>query len=89
LAFRLQLDEYAKSRAQVAMVDATFAYRSDSLSQSLNGIGGGDGMLTIAEDFGSTKAGNLANFYAGTALMKLKDKFDEAIECLSDFSSKI
>jgi hypothetical protein len=55
--------------AQVAMVDATFAYESDSLSQSLNGIGGGDGMLTIAEDFGSTKAGNLANFYAGTALM--------------------
>jgi TolA-binding protein len=73
--------------AQVAMVDATFAYESDSLSQSLNGIGGGDGMLTIAEDFGSTKAGNLANFYAGTALMK-QGKFDEAIEYLSDFSSK-
>ncbi|MFB0907330.1 MAG: TolA-binding protein [Spirosomataceae bacterium] len=73
--------------AQVAMVDATFAYESDSLSQSLNGIGGGDGMLTIAEDFGSTKAGNLANFYAGTALMK-QGKFDEAIEHLSDFSSK-
>jgi hypothetical protein len=45
-------------------------------------------MLTIAEDFGSTKAGNLANFYAGTALMK-QGKFDEAIEYLSDFSSKI
>jgi TolA-binding protein len=73
--------------AQVAMVDATFAYEADSLSQSLNGVGGGDGMLTIAEDFGSTKAGNLASFYAGTALMK-QGKFDEAIEHLSDFSSK-
>lgn len=72
--------------AQVAMVDATFAYESDSLSQALNGIGGGDGMLTVADDYGSTKAGNLANFYAGTALMK-QEKFDEAIEHLSDFSS--
>lgn len=72
--------------AQVAMVDATFAYESDSLSQALNGIGGGDGMLTVADDYGSTKAGNLANFYAGTALMK-QEKFDEAIERLSDFSS--
>ncbi|MDP5120141.1 MAG: tetratricopeptide repeat protein [Spirosomaceae bacterium] len=73
--------------AQVAMVDATFAYEADSLSQALNGVGGGDGMLTVADDFGSTKAGNLAHFYAGTALMK-QGKFDEAIEHLEDFSSK-
>lgn len=72
--------------AQAAMVDATFAYEADSLSQALNGIGGGDGMLNIAENYGSTKAGNLANFYAGTALMK-QEKFDEAIEHLKDFSS--
>lgn len=72
--------------AQVAMVDATFAYEADSLSQALNGVGGGDGMLNVANDFGSTKAGNLAHFYAGTALMK-QGKFDDAIEHLSDFSS--
>lgn len=72
--------------AQVAMVDATFAYEADSLNQALNGVGGGDGMLIVSEDFGSTKAGNLANFYAGTALMK-QGKFDEAIDKLSDFSS--
>ena len=72
--------------AQVAMVDATFAYEADSLNQALNGIGGGDGMLVVAEDFGSTKAGNLASFYAGTALMK-QGKFDEAVEHLSNFSS--
>lgn len=73
--------------AQVAMVDATFAYESDSLSQALNGVGGGDGMLAIAEDYGSTQAGNLAHFYAGTALLK-QGKFDEAIDQLVDFSSK-
>ncbi len=73
--------------AQVAMVDATFAYEADSLSQALNGVGGGDGMLAVADDFGSTKAGNLAHFYAGTALIK-QGKFDEAIEHLEDFSSK-
>lgn len=72
--------------AQVAMVDATFAYEADSLSQALNGVGGGDGMLIIAEDYGSTKAGNLASFYAGSALLK-QGKFDEAIDHLSDFSS--
>lgn len=73
--------------AQAAMVDATFAYESDSLSQALNGVGGGDGMLAIAENYGSTKAGNLARFYAGTALIK-QGKFDEAIDQLNDFSSK-
>lgn len=72
--------------ANVAMVDATFAYESDSLSQALNGIGGGDGMLAIADNYGSTKAGNLAHFYAGTALMK-EGKFDDAIDQLKDFTS--
>lgn len=72
--------------AQTAMMEATFAFEADSLNQALNGVGGSDGMLAIADDFGSTKAGNLANMYAGVALLK-QGKFDEAIGHLEKFSS--
>jgi predicted negative regulator of RcsB-dependent stress response len=40
----------------------------------------------IADDFGASKAGNLAHFYAGVASLK-DGKYDEAIEQLKDFSS--
>lgn len=72
--------------AQAAMMEATFAFEADSLSQALNGVGGSDGMLAIAEDYSSTKAGNLANMYAGIALLK-QGKFDDAISHLEKFSS--
>lgn len=40
----------------------------------------------IADEFGMSKAGNLAHFYAGVAALK-DAKYDEAIEQLKDFSS--
>jgi predicted negative regulator of RcsB-dependent stress response len=40
----------------------------------------------VADDFGMSKAGNLAHFYAGVASLK-DGKYDEAIEQLKDFSS--
>lgn len=72
--------------AQEALVDATFAFEADSLKQALEGAGGGDGLLSVADEYGSTKAGNLAKMYAGIALLK-QGKFDDAIKYLSDFKS--
>ena len=40
----------------------------------------------VADEFGMSKAGNLAHFYAGVAALK-DAKYDEAIEQLKDFSS--
>lgn len=42
--------------------------------------------IKVADEFGMSKAGNLAHFYAGVAALK-DGKYDEAIEQLKDFSS--
>ncbi len=59
----------------------------DSLyALSLEGGEGKFGMLDIINQYGGTKAGNLANYYAGIAYLNLKD-YQNAIKYLSDFSS--
>ncbi|MBL4905551.1 MAG: tetratricopeptide repeat protein [Flavobacteriaceae bacterium] len=56
------------------------------LNLGLEGADGKYGFLDIATMYSSTKAGNLANYYAGLSYLKLK-KYDKAIEHLSAFSS--
>lgn len=59
----------------------------DSLySLALEGGEGKFGMLDIINEYGSTNAGNLANYYAGMSYLNLKD-YQNAIKYLSDFSS--
>ncbi len=59
----------------------------DSLfSLALNGADGKDGLLGIVDNFGATKAGNLAKYYAGISYLKTAD-YKKAIEYLDDFSS--
>lgn len=75
-----------EKNAQAAMYDAVFSFESDSLSHALQGQGGSEGLLDVADSYGSTKAGNLANLYAGIALLK-EGKYNEAIERLNKFSA--
>jgi predicted negative regulator of RcsB-dependent stress response len=42
--------------------------------------------IKVADEYGMSKAGNLAHFYAGVVALK-DGKYDEAIEQLKDFSS--
>jgi TolA-binding protein len=72
--------------AQAAMVNAFFAYEADSTKQALNGTGGNEGLIAIADNYKGTKGGNIATYVAGSLLLK-QGKFDEAIERLKDFSS--
>lgn len=44
------------------------------------------GFTDIADEFSGTKAGNIANYYAGISYLKMK-KYEEAIEYLSNFNS--
>jgi tetratricopeptide (TPR) repeat protein len=61
---------------------------SDSLFKtSLEGANGKYGFVDIADNYSGTKAGNLANYYAGIAYLKLKD-YKNAISYLNDFKSK-
>tara|TARA_R110001583_G_scaffold5921_4_gene31209 strand:+ start:2420 stop:3184 length:765 start_codon:yes stop_codon:yes gene_type:complete len=73
------------------------AYFEDALNSSvavdslfnlgLNGADGKYGFIDIAKEFSSTKAGNLANYYAGLSYLKLKN-YKEAIDYLEDFSAE-
>lgn len=59
---------------------------NDSLELALKGDGNNLGFIEITEEYGSTKAGNLANFYAGSIFLK-QGKFKVARLYLEDFSS--
>lgn len=59
----------------------------DSLfNLALNGGEGKYGMLDIIKEYSGTPSANLANYYAGTAYLKLKD-YKNAVEHLSNFKS--
>ncbi|MFM9839677.1 MAG: YfgM family protein [Cyclobacteriaceae bacterium] len=71
-------------QAQKEMFQAVRYFEADSLNLALNGDGNNLGFLQIADDYGLTKAGNLANFYAGAIYLK-QGKFPLAIHHLDDF----
>jgi tetratricopeptide (TPR) repeat protein len=56
------------------------------LNLSLDGADGKYGFIDIATIYSNTKAGNLANYYAGISYLKMK-QYDKAIDYLSNFSS--
>lgn len=72
--------------AQAAMFQAVFYFEADSLSKALNGDGQNQGLLAVAEKYDNTKAGNLAKFYAGVALLK-QGKYQQALDHLEDYKS--
>ncbi|GAB3770840.1 tetratricopeptide repeat protein [Spirosoma horti] len=72
--------------AQVEMFPSVYQLEADSLKKALNGDGKSPGLLAVADNYGSTPSGNLAEFYAGVGLLK-EGKYDEAIDHLKSFSS--
>ena len=56
------------------------------LQLSLNGADGKYGLIDIVDNYGNTKAGNLAKYMSGIAFLKTGD-YESAIQYLSDFSS--
>lgn len=66
---------------------STSSVAVDSLyNLGLNGADGKLGFVDISSQYSGTKAGNLANYYAGITYLKLKN-YPEAIEYLEQFSS--
>ena len=63
-----------EEKAQVAIYPAQQAFAKDSLKLALNGDGLNLGFLDIIEEYGSTKAANLANYYC---LLYTSDAADE------------
>lgn len=74
-------------QAQKYFDQAINGVEKDSLfTLSLNGGEGKFGMLDIIDEYSGTPAANLANYYAGTAYLRLKD-YKKAVEYLNKFSS--
>jgi len=74
------------TEAQAAMFQAVYYFEADSLNAALKGDGQHKGLTTIVDQYGSTKAGNLARFYAGVALLK-QGKYQDALNYLEDYKS--
>ncbi|NER82896.1 MAG: tetratricopeptide repeat protein [Leptolyngbya sp. SIO1D8] len=72
--------------AQSEMFQAQYWFEADSLNLALNGDGNNYGFLEIIDNYGSTKAANLAHFYAGVCYLK-NGEYDNAITYLSEFDA--
>jgi len=70
--------------AHTQMYVAEQYFQKDSFNLALNGDGNNWGFLKIIDEYGMTKAANLAHYYAGISYYKL-GRFNRAIEELEKF----
>lgn len=75
-----------EKEAQSQMFMAVRYFEKDSFKLALNGDGNYMGFYDIIDEYGSTKAGNLAHYYAGISNLKLGN-YEKAIDLLKDFDS--
>jgi tetratricopeptide (TPR) repeat protein len=72
-------------KAMTQMFQAQYQFERDSFALALENPGGGyDGFLDIIDNYSGTKAGNLANYYAGVCYLHL-GRYEAAIDFLEDF----
>jgi tetratricopeptide (TPR) repeat protein len=72
--------------AQSEMFIAVNYFEQDSLDLALKGNKINRGLVEIADEYGMTKGGNLANYYVGVIYLK-QGKYEDAIEYLKKFDS--
>lgn len=83
---RYYLDPLEKeAQTQLFMAEAYF--EQDSLNKALYGDGNNLGLLDVIDEYGSTKAGNLAKYYAGISFLK-QGEYEEALDQLKSFKGK-
>lgn len=69
------------------MFMAEIYFERDSFNLAINGDGNYLGFLDIIDDYGMTKAANLAKYYTGISYLHL-GQYEDAIDYLDDFKSK-
>jgi len=83
-------NEYVKKpkekKAGEMMYKAEEYYRMDSVSKALNGDGQHAGFLKVISQYGGTKQGKMAEFYAASCYVKMNDN-DNALKHLKKFST--
>ena len=76
-----------QTEASSQMFMAEQYFEKDSFNLALNGDGNSLGFLDIIDEYKVTKAGKLANYYAGICYLNL-GQYEDAIESLSKFTLK-
>jgi len=87
LAYKYWYVPGEEEKAGAEMFKAEQYFEKDSLDKAINGDAVFAGFSTIADDYGITPSGNLAEYYLGIAYLK-KGQYQEAIDHLQNFSSK-
>ena len=75
-----------EAEAENAIWKAEQYFRQDSLQLALNGDKFNRGFVYVINNYGSTKVGNLAKYYAGICYLRLGN-FSKAVDNLKDFST--
>ena len=75
-----------EKKAAEAIFKAEEYYRMDSLQKALKGDGQFPGFEKVISQYGGTKAGNMAKFYAGSIYLRNGD-LNNAVKYLKDFST--
>jgi len=78
--------EPKKKQSQEMLAKIQEYFRVDSFDLVVNGGMGLKGAVKISSEYSGTKAGNLANYYAGVGYLKLGE-YDNAIKYLKKFKS--
>jgi len=83
----MQGPELSVQMGMTELQQASDLFGEKQFEQALNGDSLGTmGFLKIADEYSSTKAGNLANLYAGLCYAHM-DKWEEAVKYLEQFDS--
>jgi tetratricopeptide (TPR) repeat protein len=86
LAYKYLLVAPKEKKAAEALFKAEEYYRMDSLNKALKGDGQFPGFEKVISQYGGTKAGNMAKFYAGSIYLKTGD-YAKAVKYLKDFDT--
>ena len=79
--------EPREAEAQTAIFRAEQLFENDDYATALNGDGNIAGFMDIINEYGGTKTGNLARYYAGICYLNTGD-FENAIKYLDEFKGK-
>lgn len=87
LAYKTYFAEPREDEASTAIAKGQDYFANQQFDKAFNGDGAGfKGFKAITSDYSGTKAGNLANLYAGLCCANL-DKWKEAASYLENYSS--
>lgn len=85
--YKFLYQEPREATASSQMFKAEQQFMQDSFVLALESPGSGyDGLLDIIDNYGGTKAANLAKYYAGISYLNL-NRFDDAVSYLNSYNA--